>query len=151
MDQVHTVATQFTKVGNVVAAQPYGAGNVNDTFLVTVHTGATDNAQQRFILQRINTHVFRQPKLIVANMRCFTDHVRQRMAQESRHQRLRWEVPAVIATRDQQDFFEDADGGFWRAISMIEGAKTYQSILNADHARKAGYALGRFQSLFSDL
>lgn len=147
MDQVQTVADQFVKTGKVASAQPYGAGNVNDTFLVTVQ----GSAQPRFILQRINTHVFRQPKLIVSNMRRFTDHVRQRMAQEAPNQRLRWEVPTVIATRDQQDFFEDAEGGFWRAISMIEGAKTYQSILNADHARKAGYALGRFQSLISDL
>ncbi len=157
MDQVQTVAAQFIKAGKVITAQPYGAGNVNDTFLVTVQAGtiepagATDNDQQRFILQRINTHVFHQPKLIVANMRCFADHVRQRMAQEPRNQRLRWEVPTVIATRDQQDFFEDDTGGFWRAISMIEGATTYQSILNADHARQAGYALGRFQSLISDL
>ncbi|CAN5759095.1 aminoglycoside phosphotransferase family protein [soil metagenome] len=151
MDQVQTVAAQFVTTGKVVSAQPYGAGNVNDTFLVTVQGDAPSGEQPRFILQRINTHVFRQPKLIVSNMRRFTDHVRQRMAQETPHKRVRWEVPTVIATRDQQDFFEDPDGGFWRAISMIEGAKTYQSILNADHARKAGYALGRFQSLISDL
>lgn len=76
--------------------------------------------------------------------------MRVRLTQENA-KRERWEVPAVIATREGQDHFVDQEGAFWRVISMIEEAKTYPSIRDASHARESGYALGRFQSLISDL
>lgn len=150
MDALHRVAAQFTPASTVKTVQPYGAGNVNDTFLVTTGDNGSSSIGPRFILQRINTHVFRQPALIVANMRTFTEHVRVRLTQENA-KRERWEVPTVIATREGQDHFVDQEGAFWRAISMIEEAKTYPSIRDASHARESGYALGRFQSLISDL
>lgn len=150
MDALHRVAAQFAPASTVKTVQPYGAGNVNDTFLVTTGDNGASSIGPRFILQRINTHVFRQPALIVANMRTFTEHVRVRLTQENA-KRERWEVPTVIATREGQDHFVDQEGAFWRAISMIEEAKTYPSIRDASHARESGYALGRFQSLISDL
>lgn len=150
MDALYRVATQFTPVGTVKTVHPYGAGNVNDTFLVTTDSNGASSINSRFILQRINTHVFRQPTLIVANMRTFTEHVRTRLTQENAT-RERWEVPTVIATGAGQDHFVDQSGAFWRAITMIEQAKTYPSIRDASHARESGYALGRFQSLISDL
>ena len=150
MDAPHRVAAQFAPPSTVKTVQPYGAGNVNDTFLVTTGDNGASSIGPRFILQRINTHVFRQPALIVANMRTFTEHVRVRLTQENDN-RERWEVPTVIATREGQDHFVDQEGAFWRAISMIEEAKTYPSIRDASHARESGYALGRFQSLISDL
>lgn len=150
MDALHRVAAQFTPASTVKTVQPYGAGNVNDTFLVTTGDNGSSSIGPRFILQRINTHVFRQPALIVANMRTFTEHVRVRLTQENA-KRERWEVPTVIATREGQDHFVDQEGAFWRAISMIEEAKTYPSIRDVSHARESGYALGRFQSLISDL
>ncbi|MDQ3248421.1 MAG: aminoglycoside phosphotransferase family protein [Chloroflexota bacterium] len=149
MDNVASVAAQFVSPGNRVTAQPYGAGNVNDTFLVTAADSATQS-NVRFILQRINTHVFHQPALIVANLRALTDHVNGRLSQEQGVTR-RWEVPTVIATRAGQDYFVDETGAFWRAISLVEGAKTYPTIHSVAHAGEAGYALGRFQSLISDL
>lgn len=76
MDALHRVAAQFTPASRVKTVQPYGAGNVNDTFLVTTGDNGSSSIGPRFILQRINTHVFRQPALIVANMRTFTKHAR---------------------------------------------------------------------------
>jgi Ser/Thr protein kinase RdoA (MazF antagonist) len=151
MESIDHVATQFASTGSIAAVQPYGSGNVNDTFLVSVKPAQEHDEAPKFILQRINTHVFRQPKLIVANMRRFTDHVQKRLTQENTPSRRRWESPIVIATRTGQDYWIDEKEGFWRAITLIEGAKTHPSILDATHAQEAGYALGRFQSLISDL
>jgi Ser/Thr protein kinase RdoA (MazF antagonist) len=57
----------------------------------------------------------------------------------------------VIRTRGGEDYFADEEGGFWRAISLVERAKTYPKIRNAAHAHEAGYALGRFHRLISNL
>jgi len=137
-------ATQFSP-DEILDVREYGSGNVNDTFIVTCKTSAP------FILQRINTHVFPHPEYIMLNMRTFTEHVRERLAREPAQDGRAWEVPRVFAARDGRDYFIDADGAFWRAISFIANAVSYDEIVGLDHAREAGYALGRFQDLISDL
>jgi Ser/Thr protein kinase RdoA (MazF antagonist) len=139
-------ARQFKPGGQILDVQTYGDGNVNDTYLVTLD-GAPESY---FVLQRINTHVFRRPELIMANLRVFSGHVRQRLANggKARH---RWVVPRVLPARDGQDYYVDSDGGFWRALSHVSRSICYQTVQDVDHARQAGYALGRFHSLISDL
>ncbi|RIK41567.1 MAG: aminoglycoside phosphotransferase [Chloroflexi bacterium] len=149
--ELETVAQQFVQHASVYQVASYGAGNVNDTFLVTLSTQEPAIQADRFVLQRINQHVFRQPDLILVNMRIFTDAMRAQLARETQDGQRRWEVPLVISTRHGQDYWVDEAGGFWRAISLIERAKTYARIRDAAHAREAGYALGRFHRLISDL
>ncbi len=164
MEKLYTIAARFAKGGAVQKVESYGAGNVNDTYLVTSAAGPADGLQSaktphHFILQRVNTHVFQRPELILLNMRTFLGHMADR--QQQRHPtvqtgtastgRERWQMPYVIATQEGQDSWQDDEGDFWRAISLVENAKSYASIRNAAHARESGYALGRFHSLLSDL
>jgi len=143
----HTAATQFVEKGHILAVETYGEGNLNDTFLVTIHK---DSNSQHFVLQRINTHVFSEPELIMLNLRMFSDHVRRRLNQEEQANR-KWVVPYVLPTLDGGDYYIDRQGGFWRALSFVAGSVCYQTIQGVDHAREAGYALGRFHTLISDL
>lgn len=145
------VAQQFTTQANVQSVVSYGAGNVNDTYLVTLSAIDPAIGNDRFVLQRINQRVFPQPELILVNMRIFTDTMRQQLRQEGASNGRRWEVPLVLTTRSGQDYWLDEAGGFWRAISLIEHAKTYGQIRNAAHAYESGYALGRFHRLISGL
>jgi Ser/Thr protein kinase RdoA (MazF antagonist) len=137
------IAGQFTPPDGILDIQEYGSGNLNDTFLVRVASGPD------IILQRINTHVFRQPELIMRNMRTFTEHVHARLQREPGTRP--WKVPRVFAARDGRDYFIDEQGSFWRAISFIAGATSYDTVQSMDHARESGYAIGRFHSLISDL
>ena len=147
MDNLLAVAERFEPWGRIVNIQEYGSGNLNDTFLVTLDT----EGERHFILQRINTQVFRQPELIMLNIRTFTDHVRKRLQRTPLSGGRRWEVPRVLLTRDGQDHWLDPSGSFWRAISFIAGAQSFETIQDMSHAREVGYALGMFQNLISDL
>ena len=62
-----------------------------------------------------------------------------------------WEMPHVLKTCENQDFYLDVENNFWRAISYVEGARSYDTIHSTDHARQVGHALGTFQRLISDL
>ncbi len=74
MHHYTSIAEQFTLEGRVLEVHEFGNGNINDTYLVT-----TDfNEEPHFVLQRINTQVFKHPKLIMQNMRIFTEHMRRR-------------------------------------------------------------------------
>jgi hypothetical protein len=137
------IAEQFTPHRHVLDVHEFGNGNINDTYLVTTDS----NEETHFVLQRINTQVFKHPNLIMQNMRIFTEHMRRR-AREEGH---RWEMPRVLNTCEGKDFLLDSENNFWRAISYVHGARSYDTISNLDHARAVGYALGTFQSLISDL
>jgi len=147
LDQLLAVAEQFASSGRVLDLREYGNGNVNDTFLVTV-AGA---AQPHFILQRLNLTVFRRPELVMGNLGTVSEHVGRRLALAPPRGGRRFEVPRVLLTREGRDHVIDPGGGFWRAISFIEAAETFDTMQDAGHAREVGYALGRFHTLLSDL
>lgn len=147
MDHLVGIARQFTPQGQVLDLREYGHGNVNDTFLVT----AAGAAEPQFILQRLNRHVFRWPELVMQNLRIVSDHVARRLAPASTSGGRRFEVPRVLLTRGGRDHFIDPGGSFWRALSFIDAAETFDTIKDTGHAKEVGYALGRFHSLLSDL
>jgi hypothetical protein len=138
-----TIAEQFTPHGRILDVHEFGNGNINDTYLVTTDS----NEEIHFVLQRINTQVFKQPKLIMQNMRIFTEHMRRRAREEG----YLWEMPHVLKTRQEQDFYLDDENNFWRAISYVKNARSFDTISDLDHAREVGHALGTFQHLISDL
>jgi Ser/Thr protein kinase RdoA (MazF antagonist) len=146
MKSVWKVAEQFSPNQQIAGLSEHGNGNINDTFLVTVE----NPNHEQFILQRINTHVFKQPQLIIQNLRTYATHVDQKLNLENNGYR-RWEVPHIQPTRQGQDYYIDQQGFFWRMISFVNHSRSYETVQSANHAREAGYALGRFQSLVSDL
>jgi Ser/Thr protein kinase RdoA (MazF antagonist) len=147
LDHLIAVAAQFTPQGRVRDIREYGHGNVNDTFLVTVE-GA---AEPRFILQRLNPRVFRRPDLVMRNLGIVGGHVAGRLARGAGSGGRGFVVPRVLLTREGRDHIIDPGGSFWRALSFIDAAETFDTIKDAGHAREVGYALGRFHSLLSDL
>jgi Ser/Thr protein kinase RdoA (MazF antagonist) len=140
------MAAQQFATGPILDVHEHGSGNVNDTYLVTV-----DAMPSSFILQRINTRVFRRPEWIMLNIRTFSEHVQQRLRCETLASDRHWEVPSVLPTHNGHDFYVDGDGFFWRALSFIARSLCYQTVQSIDHARESGYALGRFHALVSDL
>ena len=147
LDHPLVVARQFILQGQVRDLREYGSGNVNDTFLGTVE-GATE---PHFILQRLKLQVFRRPELVMENLRTVGGHVSRRLALAPLGPGRRFEVPRVLLTREGRDHFIDSGGSFWRALSFIEAAETFDTIKDAGHAQEVGSALGRFHSLLSDL
>jgi len=150
------VAEQFAPRGRVLDVREYGNGNVNDTFLVTVgraHPALSPNSpgEPRFILQRLNPQVFRRPELVMRNLGTFTEHVRRRLEHAPLSPGRRWEVPRVLLSREGRDHFLDSGGSFWRALSFIEAAQSFDTIKDLAHAAEVGYALGMFHKLLSDL
>jgi len=143
LENLDHIADQFKPSGNILKVKEFGNGNINDTYIVTLD----DPTKNKFVLQRINTHVFKQPKLIMQNMRAFTEHVHRRVRDEGHA----WEAPRVLSTNDGKDYLIDAENNFWRAISFVDNAQSHDTIKDLNHAREVGHALGTFQNLISDL
>ena len=144
-DRLISIAEQFSHQGNITDIQSLGNGNINDTFLVSLD----DLEQTRFVLQRINTNVFRHPQRVMKNMYILTEHVHAKL--QNQLQDRRWEIPRVILTKTGQDHWNTGDRDYWRAISFIEGSESFDIIADVSQAQEVGYALGMFHELISDL
>lgn len=139
------IADQFSHPGTVTELCPFGNGNINDTFLVTVDVPI----DHQFVLQRINTQVFPHPQWVMENMRTVTEHIHTQLQREPLDRR--WETPRVLLTKDGQDHFEDRDGSFWRAISFIDESQALDQIQDVEHAQEVGFALGTFHRLIQGI
>lgn len=146
MNPIMEAAERFKPNGRIVGVQEYGGGNVHDTFLVTL-----DAEEPHFILQRMNTSVFRKPEEVMENMRLVIEHVLHRLESASLPSGCRFELPRVLSTAEGCEYWLNGDGSFWRAMSFVRGTESFDTIRNESHAREVGWALGIFHSLISDL
>ena len=110
-------------VTDVVAAERYGSGHINDTFKVDTSRGIS------FILQRINTDIF-DPDTVMSNITRVTEHIRAKGGKSL-------EVVAYAKP--------------WRLYAFITGARTVDLITEASQAYKAANAFANFQNALADL
>ena len=125
----------------------YGSGHINETLLAVFEE---DGRPVRYVQQRINSAVFRQPALVMENVVRVTEHQRARLAQrdvvDAERRALR-----LVPAREGGYFFVDDDGETWRTYRFIEGASSQDVIRSPDDARMAAAAFGRFQGDLADL
>ena len=145
---VEHIAPLFDVAGRLVSVSPVGDGNVNDTYLAIMRTTFSE---ERFILQRINRNVFPRPETIMENMRVLTEHAQHKFEAEFEDSDRIWQIPRVIPAKDGNDYAIGKHGGFWRAISLIASAHSFAQVQSLEHAHEAGYVLGKFQQVLSDL
>jgi Ser/Thr protein kinase RdoA (MazF antagonist) len=142
------VAGRFRLPGPVTAVTPLGNGNVNETFLVRVDAPGSPG----FVLQRLNTRVFHQPRLVMGNLAALAAHVeRRRAAGAVVAPGRRWEMPAVLRARDADAPWVEEGESFWRALTYVEGSRSVDVLENPQQARQVGDALGTFHALIHDL
>ncbi len=139
------ICAQFQLPGKVIAIEPWGNGNINDTFVVHL---AVEPAK-RCILQRINNQVFPRPELIMENIRRLTDHMRRQLEAENISP-ADWRLLELYSTGNGADFFR-ADSSVWRMLSFIEKAECHEKIKDQNHAHETGRGLGLFHRLVSNL
>jgi thiamine kinase-like enzyme len=130
----------FVKPGVNFGIGRLGDGNINATYLVR-------SPDSSFVLQRINSHVFPRPDLVVENFAMVTGH----LAARNRDLFPQWQDIRLIPTITGQPFLKDECGGIWRAQNYIEKTATFSVIDSTSRARQVGWALGSFHHLISDL
>ena len=146
-ETLENAATRFLTGCPVLEIKEFGTGNINRTFLVTQGF----HEKKPFLLQRLNTKVFQNPDLVLANICSVTRHVRKQLESNRLVSDRRWEIPDFLPTTDGKDHWCSSDGSFWRAMSFIENSHVKDIITGPDHAREVGFALGTFHTLLSDL
>ena len=133
---IEKAAFAFQTDGAPVDCKAFGHGHINNTFCVTTDSGA------KYVLQRINKYVFKNPIRVMANTSSVTNYLRQRV--EDPRMTLHF-----LPTKDGRYYYKSCDGEFWRMYDFVGGFTLDMPESDEDFYQSA-LAFGRFQELLSD-
>ena len=133
---IEKAAFAFQTNGAPVDCKAFGHGHINNTFCVTTDSGA------KYVLQRINKYVFKNPIRVMANTSSVTNYLRQRV--EDPRMTLHF-----LPTKDGRYYHKSCDGEFWRMYDFVGGFTLDMPESDEDFYQSA-LAFGRFQELLSD-
>ncbi len=142
---VRAVAAQFELPGQFISAMPYGSGHINDTYCAIFEQGGS---RARYILQRINHLIFKNPAALMENIQRVTSHIGKKCAGMADADRR---ALTLVPARGGISFYHDADGNFWRVYLFIERAQTFDAVENPGQAFQAASSFGAFQKHLADL
>jgi len=144
---IETICRSFDVEGAFLSGSPYGTGHINDTYAVTFDQ---PYGPKRYILQRINHDVFKQPEQVMSNIVRVTDHVRTKL-ENAGVVDIERRVLTLIPTHSGCAYHVDSKGNYWRMYILIECAHTYDQLETLDQAYQAAKAFGHFMKQLSDL
>ena len=137
------VAKEFCINGKIVDLSPMTNGNINVTCMVTVDNNGETS---KYVFQRINTYVFKQPKHIMSNIGYVTSFILDKI------EKLGLDTDGVLhflTTAEGNNYVEDGND-FWRAYIYVPNSLTVNHSDDLNKIRSAGKAFGNFQNMLSD-
>ena len=117
-----------------MSVRPLPTGHINDTYLVGSAAGL--NAQPKFVLQRLNPFVFRDPEAVMHNLAKALAHEGGRL------------LIAPLDTAEGEPLARDAKGGCWRLFPYIP-SRNFQNLPD-QLLHAAGAAFGGLLAVFAD-
>ena len=133
---IEKAANAFQTDSAPVECKAFGHGHINNTFCVTTESGS------KYVLQRINKYVFKNPIRVMANTSSVTNYLRERV--EDPRMTLHF-IPA----KDGRYYYKGSDGEFWRMYDFVGGFTLDMPESDEDFYQSA-LAFGRFQELLAD-
>lgn len=144
---VRGIADQFAIEGEYLRGEEIESGHINSTYLATYEL--EDGSQRRYILQRINEKVFKDPLAVMRNVECVTSHINWKVMRKKRD--MGGQTLSLYPHKTGRFYVPGDGGGVWRCYNYLEGCQTYDVVENTRQAFEAGHAFGAFQDLVSDL
>lgn len=142
-EQLIAILKQFAIDEDMVSAVPFGNGHINDTLKVTNSKG-----EIKYILQRINHHIFTNVDMLQNNIFTVTSHIREKLVARG-EQDVDRKVLTFIPAKDGKLYHFDGDS-YWRVCLFIPRSKSFEEV-TPQLSYEAGKAFGDFQTMLSDL
>ena len=145
--QLQEISRKFQIYGEILHAETLKIGHINETYTATYDQGGT---RVRYIHQKINANVFKNPVGVMKNVMRVTTHIRKKLEARNVRDVTRRSL-IVIPTRDGKSFYQNGDHEVWRTFVFVEGVETFEAVQSPEQAFQAGRAFGEFQNLLVDL
>ncbi len=143
LTDIQEIFLKFDVPSPPISYQTKQSGNINRTYAVTTANGV------QYILQRVNTYVFKNPDALmenIANVTAFLSEKIRRNGGDPMRQTLNL-IPAKDGTYYYKDTSSDS---IWRIYYLITDAIAYDSAVRSGILYEAAKAFGVFQRQLED-
>jgi len=134
---LHEILSKFDKDTNT---EVFGNGHINDTYLC--------ETSPKFILQRINTNVFKNPDAVMENIYNVTMHIREKIKEAGGNPDR--ETMCIIPTKSGEIYHKTESGECFRMYTFVENSVSYDVAKRPEILMYAGHAFGKFQRMLDD-
>ncbi len=121
-------------------------GHINNTYVFDFREES--GKVNKYLVQQLNTYVFRQPEALMENVMGVTNYMREYV--EKNGGDVDRECLHVIPAKSGKPYYTDAENRFWRCYNFISNAHTYQTVENPEVFYNAAKAFGNFQRILAD-
>lgn len=141
VNDIIEISNDLGIMGDIIGVSILSSGHINTTFKVDVFDG---NKDKSYIVQKINTNVFKKPEELMQNILRVTEFVQNKTIDGKKAQGLKF-------LKGQNGLgFVEVDGDFYRGYEFVNNSETYDITENQEIIYETGYAFGEFQRMLGD-
>jgi len=144
--EVEYVVRNVGYPGQIAECKPFGNGHINDTFAVVCR--ADNGSETRYVLQRINHDIFKNPVQVMNNVVYITEFLREKLSAAGQDPERG--TISYLRMPGGGYCFRDAIGSYWRSYRFIEDAVSFDTVQCPEDFYQSAVAFGRFQQLLAD-
>jgi len=133
-EELKDIVSFFKIKGNVISIDPYGNGLINSTYIVT-----TD--EKKYILQKINTHLFKNVDNLMENISLVTDHLHFKHPER--------QCVHIINTLDDKRFYNCGEE-YYRVYHFVKNSYSIEKANSKAKFYLAAKAFGLFTKELTD-
>ncbi len=139
---IQEICAKFEIGGKYIDCNELTTGNINSTYHVRY---IRDGEDKHYIVQCINTSVFKSPTKLMNNILIVTDYIRGNIIKKQLSTR-RFVLRVFLTKNGAKPYFKDDLGRYWRVYRYISDSITYDATEDLSIIENTGKAFGRFQN-----
>lgn len=136
------ILSNFAINGEFISCEPYGSGLINRTYVAVYNEGGK---RVRYIVQRINTNLFKNVDGLMNNIKLVTEFNRAEIMKRGGDPDR--ESLTLVPTKNGGTYFRTEEGDCYRVYVFIENAKGYDVVEKPEHFYESAVAFGKFAML----
>ncbi len=140
------IQQSFALPGECGTVQALNNGHINTTYHLCFNEA--DGTREEYVVQKINTNVFKDPDALMQNIVGVTTHLQKKIA--ARGGDVRRETLNFLPAAGGKYYVRDDAGDCWRCYRHVGGVYTCNTIDSETVFYNAGEAFGAFQNELAD-
>ena len=142
---LRAVCEKFSLQGEFLRYNVISSGHINTTYQVFFFRGGQE---KDYIIQKVNTYVFKDPVAVMENISSVTEFIRQKI--KAKLGTAKRNVLHYSQAEDEHYYTFMEDGSFWRCCRYIDDSVCFLKTDDLQVIESAGKAFGEFQLYLSD-
>ena len=142
---IKEIIQKFNIEGELISLEPNHSGNINNTYVATFLR--EDGTQRKYLVQKINTTVFKEPYQLMKNIDSITSYLKRQMIKNGDTEHKVLEIVKTNEGKLLCYIKTDEERAYYRIYEYIENAITYDCSVDLNIVRNTGRAFGNFQKL----